>query len=85
MGILGQSRSDAALQAIEDFLGWSDSHYIRRWELATAWLFAAGIHYRQGRPVKALVSAVRAFLIRPIIAGRPVKTVFTRIVASLGR
>ena len=51
--------------------------------LANAWLKAAGIHYRQGRRGKAMVSAGRAVMVRPIVAGRPVKRAFTRLAAAL--
>jgi glycosyltransferase involved in cell wall biosynthesis len=81
--VFGRSDPEATLCAIDGFLRLSDSGYVNRWEVADAWLRAAGIHYRQGRQVKALLFAVRGFLIRPVVAGRPVKRMFTRIAATL--
>jgi len=83
MNVFGRRDPDAALRAIDGFLHLSDSGYVNRWEVADAWLRAAGIHYRQGRKVKALLLAVRGFLIRPVVAGRPFKRIFTRIAATL--
>ena len=81
--VLEQSEPEAALRFIEGLLQLSGSGCVERSVLANAWLTAAGIHYRQGRPGKAMVLAGRAVLVRPIIAGRPVKRAFTRLAAAL--
>jgi len=83
MDDLGQSDPDAALQVIDELLKLSDSGHVERSVLANAWLTAAAIHYRRGRRAKALVLIGRAVLVRPIVAGRPVKRAFTRLAAAL--
>ena len=80
---LGQREPEVALRVIDEFLGLSGSECVERSVLANAWLTAAGIHYRQGRPGKAMVSAGRAVLVRPIVAGRPVKRALKRLAAAL--
>jgi hypothetical protein len=79
--ILGPTDPEAALQVVEGLLRLSGAERPPRSILADAWLKAAGIHYRQGSLGRALVSAGRAVVVRPIIAGRPVKRVCTRLAA----
>ena len=71
----------AALELVQEALGSEPWKHIERPALANIWLTAAGIHYRQGRPLNALASMGRAILIRPLVAGRPLK----RAVNSLFR
>jgi hypothetical protein len=80
--VLGQSEPEAALRLINKLLQLSGSGCVERSVLANTWLTAAGIHYRQGRPGRAMVSAGRAILVRPIVAGRPVKRVLTCLAAA---
>jgi hypothetical protein len=81
--VLGPSEPEAALRVIEGFLQLPGAERFDRSVLANAWLKAAGIHYRQGRRGKAMLSAGRAVRVRPIVAGRPVKRAFTRLAAAL--
>ena len=81
--VLGPSEPEAALRVIEELLQLPGARSIDRSVLANAWLKVAGIHYRQGRRGKAMVSAGRAVMVRPIVAGRPVKRAFTRLAAAL--
>lgn len=81
--VLAQREPEVALRVIDEFLQLSGSGYIERQVLANALLTTAGIHYRQGRPSKAVVSAGRALLVRPIVAGRPVKRALTQLAAAL--
>ena len=81
--VLGPSEPEAALRVIEELLQLPTAQSIERSVLANAWLEVAGIHYRQGRRGKAMVSAGRAVMVRPIVAGRPVKRAFTRLAAAL--
>ena len=83
MDVLGTSEPEASLRMIEGLLQLLRAESFDRSALANAWLKAAGIHYRQGRRGKAMVSAGRAVLVRPIVAGRPVKRAFTRLTAAL--
>ena len=50
--------------------------------LANVWLTTAGLHYRQGRLGKAMISAVRAVLVRPVVAGRAGKRALRRLTAA---
>ena len=80
--VLAQREPKVALRVIDEFLQLSGSECVERSVLANAWLTTAGIHYRQGRPSKAMVSAGRAILARPLVAGRPVKRALTRLAAA---
>ena len=73
---------DAALRVIDDLLELSALGFAERSVHANTWLKAAAIHLRQGRRGKALAAAGRAVLVRPIIAGRPVKRAFEGLVAA---
>jgi hypothetical protein len=81
--ILEPTDPEAAVRVIEGLLQLPGAESFDRSVLANACLEAAGIHYRQGRPWKALAAAGRAVLVRPIVAGRPVKRIITRIAAAL--
>jgi glycosyltransferase involved in cell wall biosynthesis len=81
--LLKKVDADSALQAVDHLLQLSGSGTADRAVFADAWLAAAGIHYRQGRPAKALVCGSRALLLRPIVAGRSVKRVFTRLASAI--
>jgi hypothetical protein len=75
--------AEEALRVIDGMLQLPEAENFPRSALANAWLKAAGIHYRQGRVGKALSAAGHAILVRPIVAGRPVKRIITRIAAAL--
>ena len=81
--ILGPTDPESALQVIEGLLQLPGAESFDRSALADAWLKAASIHYRLGRRGKALAAVTRAILVRPIIAGRPVKRALTRLAAAL--
>jgi hypothetical protein len=83
MELLEQTDPEVALRAVDGFLRLSKHVVANRWDIADAWLRAARIEYRVGRPGKALVSAGRGFFTRPIVAGRPFKRVFSRIATAL--
>ena len=83
METLERNDPEAALRATEDFLRLSEYGEVNRWEVAEGWLRAARIHYRLGKPGRALLSAGRGFFVRPTLAGRPVKRAFMRITAAL--
>jgi hypothetical protein len=83
MGALEQADPQTALRAVNGFLKLSEHVEVSRWEIAETWLRAARIEYRLGRPGRALLSAGHGFLIRPVVAGRPIKSAFSRIAAAL--
>ena len=83
--ILRPTDPEAALRMIRGLLQLSGAEGFDRSVLANAWLKAAAIHYGQGKLGKALFSAGRAVLVRPIVAGRPVKKAFTRLAAAFKR
>jgi hypothetical protein len=81
--ILGLTDPEAALRVFDGLLRLPCAEIFDRSMLADAWLKAASLQYRQGRTGKALVFAGRAVLVRPIVAGRPVKRAFTRLASAL--
>jgi hypothetical protein len=83
MDVPGSSEPETALRVIEELLRLPVAQSFDRSLLANAWLNVAGIHYRQGRRGKAMVSAGRAVMVRPIVAGRPFKRAFTRLTVAL--
>jgi len=80
--VLGQKEPEAALRVIDEFLQLSGSGCVKPSLLANVWLTVASLHYRQGRPGKAMVSAGRAVLVRPIVAGRPIKRALKRVTSA---
>jgi len=83
MNVLGPSEPEAALRMIEGLFQLPGAESFDRSVLANAWLNAAAIYYRQGRRGKAMISAGRAVMVRPIVAGRPVKRAFSFLAAVL--
>jgi len=81
--VLGPRDPEGALRAIRGLLQTRGPGGIEQSERADIWLQAAGLHYRQGRPARALISVGRAVLARPVVAGRPVKRALTRLAAAL--
>jgi hypothetical protein len=76
--VLTRSDPGAALPHIKELWKLSGSGCIGRSALANTLLIGAGIHYRQGRLLQALLCAGRAVLVRPIVAGRPIKRAFSQ-------
>jgi hypothetical protein len=81
--ILEPTDPEASLRVIEVILQLPGVEGFDRSAIANTWLKAASIHYRQGRRGKAVAAATRAVLVRPIIAGRPVKWACTRLANAL--
>jgi hypothetical protein len=79
---LGQREPEEALRVIDEFLQLSGTECVEPSLLANVWLTVASLHYRRGRPGKAMFSAGRAVLVRPIVAGRPLKRALTRLTAA---
>jgi glycosyltransferase involved in cell wall biosynthesis len=76
--IIGKNEPEMALTLIEEFLRIGSAGFVERRVLADLWLKAADIHYAQNRPWRALSCAGRGLLVRPIVAGRPLKRAFMR-------
>jgi Glycosyl transferase family 2 len=83
MGVLRQHEPEAALGIIDEIFLLSRSGCVEQSLLSNVWLAAAEIHYRQGRIVEALVAAGHAIVVRPMVAGRPLKRAFMRLSAGL--
>ena len=81
--LLSPSDPEAALRVIEGFLQSPEAAPLDRPALADVWLKAARLHYKQGRPSKAISSLGHALLTRPVVAGRHVKRALTRLAAAL--
>lgn len=75
---LAQLEPELALEVINEFVQLSGVENVERPVLANVWLTVAGIHRRQHRLGKAILSALRAVVVRPIVAGRPVKRLLMR-------
>ena len=74
IGYMSRASQDGeALRLVDELINLSRSGPVGRATLSNAMLSAARIHYRQGRPLRALVSLGRALLTRPKVAGRPLK------------
>ena len=80
--VLAQKEPEAALQSQMNSCSCLARDASAVSALANVWLTAAGLHYRQGRRGKAMIAAVRAVLVRPVVAGRPVKRALTRLTAA---
>ena len=76
--VIGQNDPEMVLTLIEGFLRSGSAGFVERRVLADLWLKAADIHYSQRRMWRALFCAGRGLLVRPIVAGRPLKRAFTR-------
>lgn len=80
--LFDETEPETALQIGIEVLCQCNAKFVGRVFLANAWLRTAGIQYRQGRLGKALVFAGRGVLVRPIVAGRPVKLALMRLVTA---
>ncbi|MGB9067686.1 MAG: glycosyltransferase [Candidatus Acidiferrales bacterium] len=50
-----------------------DWEFAESWQLAETWLIVARHYWKQGRFARSFFAAGRAFITRPVIAGRPLK------------
>jgi glycosyltransferase involved in cell wall biosynthesis len=80
--VLAQREPEVALKVIDGFMRLSGPEFVKPSIRANTWLTVAGIHYRQGRPAKAMISASRAVLVRPVILGRPVMRALTHLAGA---
>jgi hypothetical protein len=67
-----------AINAIRELLQ-SDLEHVERWLVADLWLLNARLHWKLGFFVTGCCAAARAFGVRPIVIGRPVKRMLQRI------
>jgi glycosyltransferase involved in cell wall biosynthesis len=72
-GLFADTQPETALEVSEATLRICQAKYVGRGFLGNAWLAVASLQYRLGKYMKALLSAGRAVLVRPAIAGRPFK------------
>lgn len=79
---LRRSYPEAALAMVEKLRSLSASGFVTRPTLADALLIAADIHRKQGRPLRALLWEARALSVRPIVAGRYVRTALRHLAGS---
>jgi hypothetical protein len=57
----------------------SELKHAEAWTIADLWLCAAKLYWRQGHLVRSLCAAGRSVITRPVIVGRPVKTLLSRV------
>jgi glycosyltransferase involved in cell wall biosynthesis len=65
------SQDSEALRLVDELMALARSGPVDKTHLSEAMLTAARIHFRHGRPVRALECLGRALRIRPRVAGRP--------------
>ena len=79
------SHAPVALRLFHELLELKPSQGIPRSAVADGRLAEATIHYREGRPLQALVSAGRALWSRPAVVGRAPMRMLRRLAARLKR
>ena len=62
-----------SLKAASEALQSPDWEYAERWQLAETWLIVARLYWKQGKFARSFFAAGRAFITRPVIAGRPLR------------
>jgi Glycosyl transferase family 2 len=75
----------AVLQVIREARESRSRKHVDKSIRANLWFASAGIHYRQGHPLAALVSLAHAIWARPIVVGRPLKRAATSFARKLRR
>ncbi|HST79807.1 MAG TPA: glycosyltransferase [Verrucomicrobiae bacterium] len=74
-----RAREYSVALAALDMLRGFDLKKIDNWVVADFHLWAARLHWRQRRFIKSVLSGGRALIKRPIILGRPIKLVVTKL------
>jgi hypothetical protein len=69
----------AGLKLAAEMLRSSDWDHVDRWEIADVWLASAWLYWRQREFLRSIIAIGRAILIRPVVAGRPLKRLARRI------
>jgi len=77
--MLQASDQAGALQVMREALESQSWKHINKSIVANTWLEAARIYFQQGRRLQGISCTARALAIRPIIAGRPVKRMVSRL------
>lgn len=77
MGLFGQSEPEATLAVAEEALRVCSSEIVGRGFIASAWLLAARIQYRQGRTLKALHCSAQFIKVQAKGAGQRLKSLFS--------
>lgn len=68
-----------ALKAAVDVLQSPDWQHMQRWQLADLQLIAARLYWKQGKWASSLRMASHAVVTRPLLLGRPVKLLLSRL------
>ena len=69
---------EIALQTALEVLH-SHSELVERWQIADLYLTVARLYWRQKRFAKSSLAAIHAVVLRPVVAGRPLKPVLRRL------
>jgi glycosyltransferase involved in cell wall biosynthesis len=72
----------AALRAAIEVLQSDDSEHIERWQVADIRLMTARLYWKQGKFVRSIFTALHACVTRPIMLGRPVKSLLSRLLTG---
>jgi glycosyltransferase involved in cell wall biosynthesis len=82
-----RNMSDAGEHALAldmlEILRTSELEYAEAWTIADLWLCAAKLYWQQGQAVRTMCAVGHAFITRPVIVGRPLKTLLSRVGAML--
>jgi hypothetical protein len=68
-----------ALREVAEFLRSSDLVHAERRLVADLWLVAAWLHWKQKEFFDSLLALVNALMVRPVVAGRPLKRLFEHL------
>lgn len=68
----------AALKAAIDLLH-SDLRYVEKWQIAVLHLTVAQLYWKQKRFAKSFLAAIHAVVVRPAVAGHPLKLLLRRL------
>ena len=77
--MLQSSDNAGALQVLREARESEAWKHINKSIVANTWLAAARLYSEQGRYLQSATCAARAFAVRPIIAGRPIKRIASRL------
>jgi hypothetical protein len=77
--MLQASDKAGALRVMQESLRSQPWRHLNKSIITNMWLASARIHFEQGRYLQGINCAARALAIRPIIAGRPLKRIASRL------
>jgi Glycosyl transferase family 2 len=77
--MIAAAEYSGALKATVEFLQTSDWKLAETWQIADLWLTAAQLYWAQEEFLSSILATARAVMVRPVVLGRPVKSLLRRI------